>query len=146
MPKIADLSVVDLRGACAQIERHLIGPLGFERARVEVKIGPNEVTVVARVSGKDVPTSKAFERPYWIQRSAMPDDDWQELLDKVWADIGKHARPEVREISAFMEKLGSAIEILDKSRLEFAADLTAGIKAVRDDAGARLIEFQGAAE
>jgi len=146
MPKISDLTVADLRGACAQIEDYLVNRLGFEKAHAEVEINADRATVNARVAGAGVPKDHQYECPWWVQEWDTLDGEWDHLLAKVWAAIAKHQIAEVREIRSVMEALGSAIEILDKSRSEFAADLAAGIKRARDDAGARLIEYQQAAE
>jgi hypothetical protein len=142
MTKISDLTVADLRGACEQMERHLLETLKFENARAEVEVTADRATINVRVTGRGVPEEHQYQDPYWVQRWDSVDGDWDALLARVWATLGKHAVPEVREIRSIMAKLGEGIELLADSPSEFAVTLTSRLKTLRDEAGARLIEYQ----
>ena len=141
MPKISELTVADLRGAATQLRGAIDAkaPLG-RYDYVDFRLTDTGATFSARVSDRGKSGHVA------IYESAEWDTDWTELLDKVWKRVGQIPSREVSEIRSVMEALGSAIEIIDKSKAEFAVDLTARIKQARDDAGARLIEYQKAAQ
>lgn len=143
MPKISELTVADLRGARDMIVRHLSDVCGVQDTS---HVGAEMVTHATGIQFRFFAGGHNDPNRVWITEGAEYDGDWTEFLDLIWKRVGQIPRAEVREIRAVMEALGSAIEILDKSTSEFAADLAAGIKQARDDAGARLIEYQQAAE
>lgn len=140
--KISELTVVDLRGACMQMERHLTETLQFEQAIAKAEVTADRVTMSVRVTGRGV--ADQYAEPNWIIRWETLDGDWDALLAETWAAIGKHVVPEVREIRSVMQKLGDAIEGIADSPSEFAITLRARLNALRDEAGARLITYQAA--
>lgn len=137
MPKISDLTVADLRGARDQIEAHLHGRIDTTIHRISIDV--IDTGIKAWIS---LPKGYEVDDHTWISERAEWDADWTEFMDTVWKRIGQIPSREARELRSVMAKLGDSIELLADSPSEFAVTLTARLKALRDEAGARLIEFQ----
>jgi len=144
--KISELAIADPHGVCAQIANHMRDVLGFDRVSWSFWFGSTD-SVCLSVTGKD---DFAPKGEYGIQESkrvsvnAQIDDDWSEVLTSLWNDVAKIGSRERRELEQTMMSLGDIIEGSDKFNSEFGAILRERITAIRDEAGARLIEHQGA--
>lgn len=152
MTKVSELSARDIAGAAHQWNDYLTNTLGFARAgryqdsAASVDVSGSQITV--KLYGHDsfqadTDYSRKVGQLFHSQPYPM-DADWDEVCTATWDALKRCMPRDERELRHSMQIMGKVIEDGKGYETEIGSLIANRIKAVRDDANGKLIEFQKA--